>query len=67
MEKLVQTLRNWVNFARTGNPNGAGMTDWPRFLASGTTTMHLGDRTGAGEVPNLAQLRFFDEWAQPGQ
>ena len=43
------------------------MTDWPRILASGTTTMHLGDRTGAGEVPNLAQLRFFDEWAQPGQ
>jgi hypothetical protein len=43
------------------------MTDWPRILASGTTTMHLGDRTGAGEVPNLAQLRFFDEWAQLGQ
>jgi hypothetical protein len=29
------------------------------------TTMHLGDHRG--RFPNLAQLRFFDEWAQPGQ
>jgi para-nitrobenzyl esterase len=63
----IQLQSYWINYARAGTPNGDGMMDWPRFMASGTTTMHLGDRTGAAEVPNLAQLRFFDEWLQPGQ
>jgi hypothetical protein len=29
--------------------------------------MRLGDRTGPGEIPHLATLRFFDEWMQRGQ
>jgi hypothetical protein len=29
--------------------------------------MQLGDRTGPGEIPHLATLRFFDEWMQRGQ
>jgi para-nitrobenzyl esterase len=29
----------WINFARTGNPNGKGITNWPPFTAKGETMM----------------------------
>jgi para-nitrobenzyl esterase len=32
-DKEVARMMNayWVNFARTGNPNGSGLTDWPAY------------------------------------
>ncbi len=32
-----------VNFARTGNPNGAGLTEWPRYSRSGDQIVDFAD------------------------
>ncbi|MFC6592721.1 carboxylesterase/lipase family protein [Deinococcus lacus] len=38
--ELARTMRTyWANFARTGNPNGAGLTEWPRLDAAGMNVL----------------------------
>lgn len=33
----------WVNFARNGNPNGAGLPDWPAYNPDNEQVMNLGN------------------------
>jgi len=35
---------HWVNFVKTGNPNGPGLPDWPAFNAAAPAVMEIGDR-----------------------
>jgi len=39
----------WVNFARTGSPNGEGLPNWPQYTADGGHYMELGDEVSGGE------------------
>jgi para-nitrobenzyl esterase len=50
----------WVNFARTGDPNGQGLPAWPQYRdrASGRATI-LGDPTTA-RVPDADRLSLYD-------
>ncbi len=52
----------WVNFARTGNPNGKGLAMWPQFKDKATgRAMILGDtQEPQSEVP-LAKFELYDK------
>jgi carboxylesterase type B len=52
----------WVNFAKTGDPNGKGLAPWPQFKdrASGRA-MELGDtQRPRAEMP-LAKFALYDQ------
>jgi para-nitrobenzyl esterase len=58
--RLAETMSSyWVNFARSGDPNGAGLPPWPIFGTEAESVMHLGEQIAAGDAmhqPALAVL-----------
>jgi len=52
--KVSETVENYfTNFARTGNPNGEGLPNWPEFGAAGTFVKF----TQSGTVEEAQDLR----------
>jgi para-nitrobenzyl esterase len=54
----------WTNFAKSGNPNGAGLPDWPRFTADQQHIMRLGDPIAAGDflAHDLRAIHFWHDF-----
>jgi para-nitrobenzyl esterase len=50
----------WVNFAKTGDPNGTGLPRWPAFTNTSAQAMNLDDPSKAIDVPNLQKLEVLD-------
>ena len=54
----------WINFAKTGNPNGEHLPDWPRFDAQRRATMTFGADTRIVDDPYGAIRTYWA--AMPG-
>lgn len=60
--KLEEAMSSyWVNFAKTGDPNGEGLPVWPVFNDSKPEVIELGDEVKAGSLPYPDQLNFLNE------
>ena len=57
-----QCMGYWTNFAKTGNPNGPGLPEWPRFTREHPQVMSLGDKTGSMPIPHQEQLQVLDDY-----
>jgi para-nitrobenzyl esterase len=50
----------WVNFAKSGTPNGAGLPPWPAFTNADSKVIYLGDPITVGGVASVDTLKVFD-------
>lgn len=58
--ELAKTMSAyWVNFIKTGNPDGAGLLHWPAYSLKDKQVMLLGDRVQAQTLPDAASLDFL--------
>jgi para-nitrobenzyl esterase len=51
-----------LNFARKGDPNGPGLTPWPRVNPSRPQTMELGAPSGAMPLADAAKVDFWTRY-----
>jgi para-nitrobenzyl esterase len=51
----------WVRFAKTGNPNGPGLTEWPRYEVSTDRHLEFGTQVKAGSGLHASSLDAFDQ------
>jgi para-nitrobenzyl esterase len=52
----------WVNFAKSGDPNGSGLPAWQAFSNSAQQVMYLDGESGARALPNRPQLEALDAY-----
>ncbi len=50
----------WANFARTGDPNGAGLPTWPKYSASDRRVLHLDVTIRAAADATRARYEAID-------
>jgi para-nitrobenzyl esterase len=55
----------WVNFAKTGDPNGAGLAPWKPFDPRRPARMDFDEAPSQRPVANLEHLAFWDSLAKP--
>ena len=51
----------WANFAKSGNPNGTGLPEWPGYNTKEKKIMLLGVKTESIKLPDAASLDFLVE------
>jgi carboxylesterase type B len=52
----------WTNFAKFGDPNGAGLPKWPAFSDSTPVLMYFAETPHTGPVPSADALKVMDQY-----
>ena len=56
----------WINFAKTGDPNGPGLPPWPAYnRREGYQVMHLAADSWAAPDAHRARYEFLDQLSTP--
>jgi para-nitrobenzyl esterase len=50
----------WVNFVKSGDPNGAGLPPWPSYRSSGVPVMGLDAQPKAGPEEGRERQAFLN-------
>lgn len=54
----------WTNFAKSGNPNGKNIPQWPEFTDTNPKVMYLNNDPQAGPVPDEKSMKVLDSYFQ---
>jgi para-nitrobenzyl esterase len=60
-----EMMEYWTNFAKSGDPNGEGMPQWPRFDQGGSV-LHLDNEITASPDTTRARYEFLLKGLQAG-
>jgi para-nitrobenzyl esterase len=60
--RLAKTMSaQWVQFAKSGDPNGPGLPQWPRFNGDREAYIEFGDRIATGESLRKKHIDFLSQ------
>ena len=64
MELSERMMNYWVNFAKTGDPNGEGLPKWEAYRPEECNVMEFGDNCGMITDPYSDLYPLFDKYQQ---